>query len=110
MPFIWKNKIAHLCKTVTTHLLRPIENLHIEILRKSFEINKTIIDRNRREYSFKLRDMLYIVNGNKLNRKKLDTVRVGPFKVIQRHFHKNHIIMWSFEIAFGKKKSKTEEI
>lgn len=48
---------------------------------KSHEYNKRIIDKNRTNHNFKTGDMVYVENGHKLNRRKLDELRIGPFKI-----------------------------
>lgn len=29
-------------------------------------------------------DLVYVENGNRLNRKKLDEIKIGPFKIIEK--------------------------
>lgn len=49
---------------------------------RSHNYNKTIYDRNRRHIDFKIGDTVFVENGNKLNRKKLDELKLGPYKII----------------------------
>lgn len=65
---------------------------------KSFQINKKRIDKNRRELNFNTGDLVYIENGNKLNRNKLDPVRIGPFPIIRQ------ISETFYEVATGKRR------
>lgn len=51
---------------------------------KSHEYNKNIIDKNRTNHDFKTGDMVYVENGHKLNRRKLDELRIGPFKIEEK--------------------------
>lgn len=51
---------------------------------KSHNYNKTIYDKNRIHIDFKVGDTVYVENGNKLNRKKLEELRVGPYKIIKK--------------------------
>lgn len=51
---------------------------------KSHNYNKTLYDKKLRYWEFKVGDMVYIENGNKLNRKKLDELKVGPYKIIEK--------------------------
>lgn len=51
---------------------------------KSHEYNKKLFDKNRKNYEFQPGDLVYIENGNKLNRKKLDVLKIGPFRIIER--------------------------
>jgi transposase InsO family protein len=52
--------------------------------KRSHEKNKERIDRFRKERIFDIGEKVYIVNGNKLNRKKLDEIRIGPFEIAER--------------------------
>lgn len=67
---------------------------------KYHDYNKKIYDRNRKEYNFKAGDLVYIENGNKLNRKKLDVVRIGPYKILEKMSNS------MFKIDTGHKKSE----
>lgn len=40
-----------------------------------------LIDKKRTIHNFKTGDMVYVENGHKLNRRKLDELRIGPFKI-----------------------------
>lgn len=51
---------------------------------KSHNYNKTIFDRNRKHHEFHVGDLVYVENGNKLNRKKLDELRIGPYAIIEK--------------------------
>lgn len=57
------------------------KKLALDRTKKSHEYNKRIFDRTRKHHEFNKGDMVYIENGNKLNRKKLDKLRIGPFKI-----------------------------
>lgn len=65
---------------------------------KSFHINKSRIDKNRTIHEFKIGDLVYVENGNRLNRKKTDKVRLGPYKI------KGKISSSIYEIDCGKRK------
>lgn len=68
---------------------------------KSHNYNKMIYDKNRRHIDLKVGDSVFVDNGNKLNRKKLDELRIGPFKIIE-------IISQSvYKINTGHKKSQS---
>lgn len=45
--------------------------------------------------------MVYIENGNRLNRRKLDQLRIGPFEIIKK------ISNSLYKIKTNKKKSET---
>jgi len=68
---------------------------------KSHEYNKKLFDKNRKENEFNTGDFVYIENGNKLNRKKLDELRIGPFKIIEK------ISNTIFKIETGKRNEET---
>ena len=70
--------------------LRPITNLEedrqkaLENSNRAHNDNKIRVDKNRNKPEFKVGDLVYFENGNKLNRGKLDEVRIGPFPLIRR--------------------------
>lgn len=68
---------------------------------KSHDYNKTLFDKNRKYYEFNVGDMVYVENGNKLNRKKLDELKIGPFKII------NKISKSIYRIDTGHKKTES---
>lgn len=49
--------------------------------KKYHDYNKGVFDKNRTDIQYKVGDMVYIENGNRLNRRKLDELRIGPFRV-----------------------------
>ena len=51
---------------------------------KYHEYNKKLHDKNRKDYNFNVGDLVYIENGNRMNRKKLDLLRIGPFKILKK--------------------------
>lgn len=67
---------------------------------ESFNRNKKRIDKNRKEYDFMKGDLVYVSNGNKLNRNKLEEVRSGPF-VITRKLSKS-----IYEVKCNKKRKE----
>nr|XP_012145921.1 PREDICTED: uncharacterized protein LOC105663162 [Megachile rotundata]XP_012146599.1 PREDICTED: uncharacterized protein LOC105663296 [Megachile rotundata] len=66
---------------------------------KAHRQNKNYYDKNTNYIDYKVGDLVYIVNGNKLNRNKLDPIRTGPYKIknkvsnviyiVDRGFRKN---------------------
>lgn len=48
------------------------------------EENKRRYDKLRKPYNFSVGDMVYVENGNKLNRNKLDEIRIGPFPIVEK--------------------------
>lgn len=51
---------------------------------KSHDYNKKIYDMNRKDFEFNEGDMVFVENGNKLNRKKLDELRIGPYEIKEK--------------------------
>ena len=51
---------------------------------KNHLINKQRIDRIRKSWEFKVNDWVYIENGNRLNRKKIESIRKGPFRITKK--------------------------
>lgn len=50
---------------------------------KSHYYNKTLFDKNRKFLEFNVEDMVYVENGNKLNKKKLNKLKIGPYKIVK---------------------------
>ncbi|XP_050515226.1 retrovirus-related Pol polyprotein from transposon gypsy isoform X2 [Diabrotica virgifera virgifera] len=46
--------------------------------------NKIRVDQKKQDYEFKVGDLVYVEMGNRLNRNKLDPIRKGPFKILNR--------------------------
>lgn len=68
---------------------------------KSHNYNKKIFDKNRTQISLNIGDMVYVENGNKLNRHKLDELKTGPFKICER------ISNSIYRVNTGHKKSES---
>jgi transposase InsO family protein len=68
---------------------------------KGFKINKERVDRNRKKHEFKIGDLVYVENGSKMNRRKTDKVRIGPFRILQK------ISTLIYEVDTGKKKKNS---
>lgn len=51
---------------------------------KSHNYNKQLFDKNRTQCHLNTGDMVYVENGNKLNRKKLDELKIGPFVILEK--------------------------
>lgn len=63
---------------------------------RNHEYNKRMYDKNKSAIEFKIGDSVFIDNGNKLNRDKLDNVRIGPCTIVDRL--SNNV----FEVKFGE--------
>jgi len=50
--------------------------------KKNHDYNKKLYDRI--DYKFKIGELVYVENGNRLNRKKLDVLRIGPYKILRK--------------------------
>ena len=85
----------------TLQISSDLANDRLEALKNSrisFQRNKQRVDKNRREFEFKPGDLVFISNGNKLNRNKLDVVRRGPFRILSK------ISTSIYEVADSKKR------
>ena len=51
---------------------------------KNFLKNKKKFDVNKKEHQFKEGELVYVTNGNKLNRGKLEEIRSGPFTISKK--------------------------
>lgn len=51
---------------------------------KNHNYNKSIYDQGREHFNFNVGDMIYVENGNKLNRKKLDELKIGPYEIVEK--------------------------
>lgn len=72
-------------KSVKTHTdwIRD-RGIALENTIKSHNYNKTLFDKKLKYWEFNIGDMVYVENGNKLNRKKLDELKIGPYKIIEK--------------------------
>lgn len=50
----------------------------------SHNYNKKVFDKNRYDYKFEVGDRVYVENGNRLNRKKMDELRLGPYTILKK--------------------------
>src|SRR5436190_18060179 len=68
----------------TNNNLSQDRKLALKRTLKSHNYNKTLYDKNRKIKEFKVGELVYVENGNRLNRKKLDELRIGPFEIIEK--------------------------
>lgn len=68
---------------------------------KSHNYNKELFDKNRNQHEFNIGDKVYVENGNRLNRRKLDELRIGPFEIIDK------ISNSIYKINVGRKKAES---
>ena len=59
--------------------------------------NKARYDKNKLDVTFNVGDLVYVSNGNKLNREKLDVLRIGPYPITRKL--SNNV----FEVSIGCK-------
>lgn len=65
---------------------------------KAHAANKKRYDEKRIDHSFDIGDKIYVENGNKLNRNKLDEIRIGPYKIVRK------VSNTVFEVNVGQNK------
>lgn len=85
----------------TVEDLKKDRELAFENSIKSHNYNKKIFDLKREECKFEVGDRVYVENGNRLNRKKMDELRIGPYKVLRK------ISNSIYEIDAGHKKAES---
>lgn len=51
---------------------------------KYHNYNKKLFDKNRKNHEFRVGDLVYVENGNRLNRKKMDELKIGPFEIVDK--------------------------
>lgn len=73
----------------------------IENTKKSHAYNKSLFDKDRKNYNYKIGDMVYVENGNKLNRKKLHELNIGPYKITEKISDS----IYKLNIGYKKKES-----
>lgn len=69
--------------------------------RKSHEYNKKIFNKNRKHHEFNVSDLVYVENGHRLNRGKLDELKIGPYKITEK------VSNFIFKIQTDRKKSES---
>jgi len=75
---------SELKKHKTHSELLQDRKLALENSMKSHNYNKEQFDKKRKNYEFNTGDLVYIENGNRLNRKKLDELKIGPYKILEK--------------------------
>lgn len=51
---------------------------------KSHKYNKKIFDESRKDVKLTVGDMVFVENGNRLNRKKMEEIRIGPYEIVEK--------------------------
>lgn len=85
----------------TQNDLQRDRKLALQRTRLSHDYNKKIYDKNRKQGEFNVGDMVFVENGNRLNRKKLDELKIGPYKILKK------ISNSIYEIDTGHKKTES---
>lgn len=85
----------------TKENLKRDRQLAFENSMKSHNYNKRIYDKHKEEREFKVGDRVYVENGNRLNRKKMDELRIGPYKILRK------ISSSIYEVDAGHKKAES---
>lgn len=67
----------------------------------SHNYNKKLFDKNRKYFEFNVGDIVFVENGNRLNRKKLDELKIGPYEI------KEKLSNSIYRINTGHKKSES---
>lgn len=92
---------AELKSKFTTEDLQRDRNIALSNTRKSHNYNKKIFDLHRKDYKFEVGDSVYVENGNRLNRKKTEELRIGPYKIL------NKISNCIYEVDTGQRKMES---
>jgi hypothetical protein len=71
---------------------------------KYHKVNKEYYDAKRQNFNFKIGDLVYIKNKTKINRRKLDPIFNGPYKVIKV------TSPVTYEVKISEKQNKTVHI
>gem|GEM_PF-1416539 len=85
----------------TTEDLERDRKIALENTLKSHKNNKKRFDLHRKQIELNEGDLVYVKNGNRLNRKKLDELRIGPYKILEK------ISNSIYKVATGNKKEST---
>lgn len=51
---------------------------------KSHNYIKQRFDKNRKHYELKVGDSVFVENENRLNRKKLKELKIGPYQIVDK--------------------------
>lgn len=96
------NILPHELKTnCTNEDLGRDRKLAYENTKKSHNQNAERYNKHRKEITLDAGDLVYVENGNRLNRKKLDEIRIGPYKILKK------ISNSIYEVDTGHKKTES---
>ncbi|KYN50641.1 hypothetical protein ALC56_00017, partial [Trachymyrmex septentrionalis] len=85
----------------TNENLERDRKLAFQNTKKFHDYNVERFNKNRKEIKLEAGDLVYVENGNRLNRKKLDEIRIGPYKIQKK------ISNSIYEIDTGHKKTES---
>lgn len=83
-----------------TDLARDRETAY-ENSEKKHNYNKQLIDRKRKHHDFKEGDFVYVEHTSRINKNKLDEIRIGPLKIVRK------ISNSIFELDTGHRKKES---
>lgn len=69
---------------VRPHNYETDKALALERSIKYHQYNKKLYQRNKLDVNFNVDDLVYVTDGNKMNRNKLDPIRIGPYQITSR--------------------------
>ena len=95
-----ENLPPELQKKTDIHDLLEDRKKALENTKKSHDYNKNLYDKLRKEQDFNEGEYVYVESGNSLNKKKLDEIRIGPYKINKK------ISNSIFKLKTGDKRSK----
>jgi hypothetical protein len=74
--------LKSLCPNISN--LDSDRKLALDHSMRNHNLNKKRYDASRIDKSFKVGDYIFVENGNKLNRCKLDEIRIGPHPIVEK--------------------------
>jgi len=88
-------------KRCTKEVLKRDRKLAFKNTIKSHDHIKKIFDLHRQNHELKVGDRVYVENGNRFNRKKLEELRIGPNKTLKK------ISNSIYEVDIGHRKAES---
>lgn len=64
--------------------LRGDRKRALQRTKQSHNYNKKIFDKSRKQWEFNVGDMVFVENSNRPNRKKLDELKTGSYKILKK--------------------------
>lgn len=79
------------------HNLENNRSIALQNSMKIHDQNKKYYDKNKININYNVGDNVYIQNSNKLNRNKLDPIRIGPYRIIEKKSNLIYVINTKFK-------------